>query len=91
LFQQEVATLAPQGIETTARFSDPQVLSDFMALEPFYDAWYTKFGQACLTRHGDSLKYVGTAATVRDMVAIADIVDGPDKPINYWGFSYGTG
>lgn len=30
------------------------------------------------------------AAAVRDMVAIADYLDGPDKPINYWGFSYGT-
>jgi pimeloyl-ACP methyl ester carboxylesterase len=35
-------------------------------------------------------RYVGTAATVRDMVAMHDVLEGSDKPIDYWGVSYGT-
>ncbi len=29
------------------------------------------------------LRYVGTAATVRDLVAMADAFDGPDAPIRF--------
>ncbi|KAF8703119.1 MEROPS serine peptidase family S33, partial [Rhizoctonia solani] len=35
-------------------------------------------------------QYIGTAAAVRDMVAMHNILEGPDKPIDFWGLSYGT-
>ncbi|RPD60371.1 hypothetical protein L226DRAFT_574356 [Lentinus tigrinus ALCF2SS1-7] len=38
----------------------------------------------------DMLKYMGTAATVRDMVAMADAFDGPDAPIHFWGIQPGS-
>ncbi|QRV97921.1 Abhydrolase domain-containing protein [Ceratobasidium sp. AG-Ba] len=34
--------------------------------------------------------YVGTAATVRDMIKLHDYLDGPEVSIKYWRFSYGT-
>ena len=51
---------------------------------------YEETLQLCIERNGDILKYVGTAATVRDMVAMADAIDGPGKPVNYFGISYGS-
>ncbi len=52
---------------------------------------YEEVGQRCLqSPSGKDLKYIGTAATVRDMVAMADALEGPDTPINYFGVSYGT-
>jgi len=36
------------------------------------------------------MKYVSTATVVRDLVALHDALEGVEKPIDYWGFSYGT-
>ncbi|KAG8934454.1 hypothetical protein FRC02_009922 [Tulasnella sp. 418] len=46
--------------------------------------------QTCIDNNGDEMKYIGTVATVRDLVALADTIDGPGSSINYWGFSYGS-
>ncbi len=40
--------------------------------------------------NGDHLRFVGTAAVVRDIVGMADLFDGPGALINYLGFDYGT-
>ncbi|KAF9009838.1 alpha/beta-hydrolase [Hymenopellis radicata] len=39
---------------------------------------------------GQYLEYVGSVATVRDMVALVDVLDGVGAPIYYYGISYGT-
>ena len=36
------------------------------------------------------LKYMGTPATVRDLVALADYLQGPGTPINFMGISHGS-
>ncbi|KAH9889360.1 hypothetical protein C8Q73DRAFT_793565 [Cubamyces lactineus] len=36
------------------------------------------------------LRYVGTAATVRDMVAMADAFDGPGSAVHFWGTESGA-
>ncbi|KAL1702331.1 TAP-like protein-domain-containing protein [Schizophyllum commune] len=54
------------------------------------DALYKGFGKQCVERRGDVLKYLGTAAAVRDMVALADYLEPERKEINYYGISYGT-
>ncbi|KAG8933394.1 hypothetical protein FRC02_011929 [Tulasnella sp. 418] len=38
----------------------------------------------CVNKNQDNLKYVGTVSTVKDL---ADAIQGPNSPINYWGFS----
>ncbi|KAF8756760.1 TAP-like protein [Rhizoctonia solani] len=65
-------------------------LDDFYAQVDQVDDYLQRFGKQCLATNADALKHVGTAATVRDMVAIHDILEGPDKPVNFWGLSYGT-
>jgi hypothetical protein len=79
------------GLETTGNFSDPAVFDQFYSSQPYYDHLFSTVGSTCYSENGDLLKYVGTAAVVRDMVAIADSLETPSKLINYWGFSYGTG
>ncbi|KAG8931574.1 hypothetical protein FRC02_002502 [Tulasnella sp. 418] len=79
-----------KGIEARGNFTN-QADIDFLisqtdAITAGIDAWYA----ICEENVGENLKYIGTTAVVRDMVAMADALEGPDKPVNYWGFSYGT-
>ena len=55
------------------------------------DPKYRAFAARCLQGpNGTTLRYVGTAATVRDLVGLADAIIGPDSEINSWELSYGT-
>jgi hypothetical protein len=54
------------------------------------DALLDELGQRCIQYSPDTFQYIGTAAAVRDMVAMHDILEGSTKPINFWGLSYGT-
>ncbi len=38
----------------------------------------------------DMLQYGGTAASVRDLVALADALDGPGSPLNLWTRHHGS-
>ena len=52
---------------------------------------YVALGERCVgAANGGTLQYIGTAANARDMAAMADALDGPGAPVNYWGISYGT-
>ena len=49
------------------------------------------FGERCKQGPvGEYLQFVGTSSTIRDLVSLGDRLVGKDKPIDYWGFSYGT-
>ena len=83
-----------RGIEAKGNFTNqnetsPNVVA-FLAQEPETDRIYYALGQKCWETNGDHLRYVGTAAVVRDIVGMANLFDGPKTPINYWGFDYGT-
>ena len=50
-----------------------------------------EFGKRCQQGPvGKYLQYVGTSSTVRDLASLGDAIVGQGKPIDYWGFSYGT-
>ncbi|KAG8735112.1 hypothetical protein FRC10_010974 [Ceratobasidium sp. 414] len=75
-----------------------QVRTDFnniTARNEFYshvnetDSALIRFGKQCNNASQNMLKYVGTAAGARDMVALHDYLEG-GAAINYWGISYGT-
>ncbi|EUC55050.1 hydrolase, putative [Rhizoctonia solani AG-3 Rhs1AP] len=70
-------------------FTDPAAREEFYSHIDEVDSTLIKFGKQCNSQTKGMLKYVGTAATVRDMVALHDNLEG-NKPINYWGLSYGT-
>ncbi|KAG8782147.1 hypothetical protein FRC12_021173 [Ceratobasidium sp. 428] len=83
-------SIARVGIEARGNFTDQTDLDAFYAQVPAVDELLSEFGQRCHKLSPDVLQYVGTAATVRDMVALHDYLEGSDKPIDYWGMSYGT-
>ncbi|KAG9119040.1 hypothetical protein FRC07_006157 [Ceratobasidium sp. 392] len=78
------------GVEARGNFTDPADLQAFYDYVPGVDQELLAFGKQCLQYMPDTFQYLGTAAVVRDMVAMHDYLEGPDKPINYWGLSYGT-
>ena len=74
----------------TGNFTDP---IDLRALFSQADSLQTKYEESvrmCIEKNGDMLKYLGTAAVVRDIVAMTDALDGPGAPVNFYGISYGT-
>ncbi|KAG8774827.1 hypothetical protein FRC12_001794 [Ceratobasidium sp. 428] len=83
-------TIPGTGLEARGNFTDQTDLDAFYAQEPEVDKLLVELGQRCLQYSPDTFQYVGTAAAVRDMVALHDYFEGPDKPLDYWGFSYGT-
>jgi len=75
----------------STRFSDPKELAGFYSRVPETDAKLEAFGKKCLaSKSGPYLKYIGTSSTIRDLVSLADKIVGPGKPIDYYGYSYGT-
>ncbi|RDX49560.1 alpha/beta-hydrolase [Lentinus brumalis] len=84
-------TIEITGIEETGNFTDPADVKTLLRQAPIMQKKYNEVGQKCLRSSSSKfLKYMGTAAAVRDMVSIANVLDGPDAPINYLGTSYGT-
>ncbi|RPD70247.1 alpha/beta-hydrolase [Lentinus tigrinus ALCF2SS1-7] len=84
-------TIELTGIEETGNFTDPADIDALLAQAPIMQKKYEEVGQKCLNSpNGKFLKYVGTAAAVRDMVSIANVLDGPSAAINFVGISYGT-
>ncbi|KAI0709174.1 Alpha/Beta hydrolase protein [Earliella scabrosa] len=84
-------TIEMNGITYTGNFTNSTDVQNLLSQAPSFEEKYEQVGQKCLNgSNGDFLQYMGTAATVRDMVAIADVLDGPDAPINYFGISYGA-
>ena len=84
-------TLVYPAIDIKYGFSDPSDLEYFDSQVDAMDASWKAFGEVCLKHQtGQYLPYVGTTATVRDLVAIAEYFDGKGCDINYYGLSYGT-
>ncbi|KAH9858204.1 TAP-like protein-domain-containing protein [Lenzites betulinus] len=84
-------TIELNGIEMTGNFTNQTDIDRLMSQAPLMQNKYEELGQRCLNHSdGQFLQYVGTAATARDMVAMADALDGAGAPVNYWGQSYGT-
>ncbi len=84
-------TIELTGIEETGNFTDPADIEALLSQAPIMQEKYRQVEQKCLDGpSGKFLRYIGTAAAVRDMVSMANALDGPDTPINYIGVSYGT-
>lgn len=50
-----------------------------------------EFGEKCKQGPvGKYLQYIGTSSTVRDLLSLSDRLAGKGKPVDFWGFSYGT-
>ena len=78
------------SVDPTNALLQPEDVKAFYDRMDGTDRRFKQYGDLCTKNAGDALKYVGTAATVRDMVAIADYLEPDRKEINYYGASYGT-
>ncbi|KAI0743129.1 hypothetical protein C8Q80DRAFT_1192911 [Daedaleopsis nitida] len=86
-------TIETTGIETVyGTFTDQADLHNLFAQAETTEARYRELGKRCGQREGArmSLEYVGTVPTARDLVALADALDGPGSAVHYYGHSYGT-
>jgi len=84
-------TLVYPQIDIKYGFSDPSDLEYFNSQVNVMEEKWKAFGEVCLKhKTAQYLPYVGTTATVRDLVAIAEYFDGKGCDINYYGLSYGT-
>ena len=84
-------TVVYPQIDIKTGFTDPVDLEYFNSQVSVMDKRWETFGEVCLKHEsGQYLPYVGTTATVRDLVAIAEYFDGKGCDINYYGLSYGT-
>ncbi|KAG8960174.1 hypothetical protein FRC03_006967 [Tulasnella sp. 419] len=69
---------------------DQMDINTFLGNATSIEGYMQAIIQKCVEKNQDNLKFVGTVATVKDLVALADAIEGPGNPIRYWGFSYGT-
>jgi len=80
-------TIPRAGLQARGNFTDQADLNAFYAQVPEVDQLLKELGEKCVAYSPDTYQYVGTAAVVRDMVALNDYLEGPDKPVNFWGLS----
>ncbi|KEP51999.1 putative hydrolase [Rhizoctonia solani 123E] len=83
-------TIPDAGLEARGNFTDQHDIDVFYEQVDEVDVLLKKVGKKCLEYSPDTWQYIGTAAGVRDMIAMHDVLEGPSKPIDYWGISYGT-
>ncbi len=84
-------TIEFNGIHELGSFSDPVDIQHLLNQAAYMQKKYDEVARECLSSpSGRYLKYIGAAAAVRDMVSLADALDGPGAPVNYVGVSYGT-
>ena len=84
-------TIELEGINMIGNFTDQQDIDALLSQADAMQQKYDELGVRC-QQHSDGqyLRYIGTAATVRDLVAMVDALDGPGAPVNFVGLSYGT-
>ncbi|GAB1525262.1 hypothetical protein RhiTH_008420 [Rhizoctonia solani] len=83
-------TIPRAGLEARGNFTDQRDLDAFYEQEDEVDVLLEELGKRCVAYSPDTFQYIGTAAAARDMVAMHDVLEGPNKPVDYWGLSYGT-
>lgn len=83
-------TIPRAGLEARGNFTEQSNLDEFYEQVDEVDELLEELGQKCVAYSPDTFQYIGTAAGVRDMVYMHDLLEGKDKPVDYWGLSYGT-
>ncbi|CAE6440885.1 unnamed protein product [Rhizoctonia solani] len=83
-------TIPRAGLEARGNFTDQVDIDAFYEQVDEVDVLLEELGKRCVAYSPDTFQYIGSAAAVRDMIAMHDILEGPNKPIDYWGLSYGT-
>lgn len=84
-------TAEATGINQIGDFTNQTDIQALYSQAPILDKKWKELGDRCLSGpNATTLGYIGTAATARDLVGLADAIVGQNSTINYWGLSYGT-
>ncbi|PVF98673.1 hypothetical protein CPB86DRAFT_784504 [Serendipita vermifera] len=62
----------------------------FLSQAPAFDSFAKQLNSLFVQKNGDKLKYIGSCAVVRDLVALTEMLYGQGADVNFWGISYGT-
>jgi len=72
----------------SGNFSDSTEIENYYSLADATEDAYSELKEICdATASGPYFQYVGTVATVRDIVAMTEFFEGVGADVNYWGFS----
>jgi hypothetical protein len=78
-------TLLRPRFQVRGNFTYQTDLDYFYSQVDNYETHLEALVDKCLqSESGQYLPYVGTAATVRDLLALSDCIDGPNSTIHYW-------
>ncbi|PVF96258.1 hypothetical protein CPB86DRAFT_737148 [Serendipita vermifera] len=69
---------------------DDKNAKEFVNFDSVIDELMQDFYNLAFDRNGNNLTYIGTVANARDVAALSDAIDGPNHPINFYGYSYGS-
>ncbi|KAJ7484005.1 hypothetical protein B0H11DRAFT_1196196 [Mycena galericulata] len=85
-------TVLQQGftVASSTNLSDPAIEAHLVQQSREFLALKKSQAELCAKNMGHELRYMGTATVVRDMDFMAQIFDGEDAKINFWGASYGS-
>jgi len=82
------ATAQGASYDYSGNFSDPTDIENYYSLADSTEDTYEAIKEICdATASGPYFQYVGTVATVRDVVAMTELFEGKGADINFWGFS----
>jgi len=77
--------------ETIAGKFNDKDLEEFYSRVNDTEQKLVQFGEGCKQGPvGQYLQYIGTSSTLRDLLSLGDRLVGEGKPVDFWGFSYGT-
>ncbi|PVF95170.1 hypothetical protein CPB86DRAFT_711744 [Serendipita vermifera] len=77
-------------LKARGNLTTPSDVELFMSQAPAFDAMAQSFNTMMIQKNGDNLKYIGSCAVTRDLVALVDAIYGQGADVNFWGSSYGT-
>ncbi|PVF95174.1 alpha/beta-hydrolase [Serendipita vermifera] len=77
-------------VQAHGNLTTPSDVDFFMSQVPAADAMAQSLNTMMIQKNGDNLKYVGSCAVTRDLVALVDAIYGHGADVNFWGSSYGT-
>ncbi|KAG8721277.1 hypothetical protein FRC09_008155 [Ceratobasidium sp. 395] len=80
-------TIPRAGLEARGNFTDARDLKVFFDQVASVDERLQALGAKRLEYSKNTFPYIGTTATVKDMIALHDVLEGSDRPVNFWGFS----
>ncbi|CAE6462663.1 unnamed protein product [Rhizoctonia solani] len=83
-------TIASLGLEARSNFTNKRDLDAFYSQVDEIDALLKGLRRLCVEYSPDTFKYIGTVAGICNMIAIHEVLEGKDKPVNFWEISYGT-